>query len=82
MLRFGQPKQTASCPHDWDLYIRLEGEGIRELFAHLAAKKVISRRLEQMFYGQAEFEITDPDGYGVCIAEPLAEMSDLPTPEN
>lgn len=80
MLRCGDPSMPQRCPHDWDIYVRLEGGKIRELFAALSAKGSVTRRLERMFYGQAEFEITDPDGYGICIAEPLAEMSDLPTP--
>lgn len=82
MLRKGSPPAAASCSHDWDIYVRLSGGRIRDLFAHLSAKTIVSRRLERMFYGQAEFEITDPDGYGICIAEPLEDMSDLPTPEN
>jgi uncharacterized glyoxalase superfamily protein PhnB len=82
MLRRSSPTDCKRCPHDWDIYIRLEGDKIRDLFAALSAKGLVTRRLERMFYGQAEFEVTDPDGYGICIAEPLAEMSDLPTPEN
>lgn len=80
MLRCGAPLDRKRCPHDWDIYVRLEGGKIRELFAALTAKGIVTRRLERMFYGQAEFEITDPDGYGVCIAEPLTEMNDLPLP--
>ncbi len=53
---------------------------IRELFANLSTQPFLLQRRKRMFYGQAEFELTDPDGYGICIAEPLTEMSDLPTP--
>jgi hypothetical protein len=33
-----------------------------------------------MFYGLAEFEITDPDGYVVCLSQLLENAEDLPTP--
>jgi len=33
-----------------------------------------------MFYGLAEFEISDPDGYVICLSEELADCGDLPTP--
>jgi hypothetical protein len=33
-----------------------------------------------MFYGLAEFEITDPDGYVLCLGQLLEDDSDLPTP--
>jgi uncharacterized glyoxalase superfamily protein PhnB len=81
MLRKGASWATGKpCPHDWFIYVRLEGAKIRDLFALLSAKGIVTRRLERMFYGQAEFEITDPDGYAICIAEPLENMSDLPNP--
>lgn len=80
MLRRVAPSGKASCPHDWDIYIRLDGGKIRELFASLTAQGIVTRRLERMFYGQAEFEITDPDGYAICVAEALEEMNDLPAP--
>lgn len=81
MLRRGTPRvATSPCSHDWDVYIRMEGQKIRELYAALLKKQIVSRRLERMFYGQAEFEVTDPDGYSICIAEALEEMADLPAP--
>jgi len=36
--------------------------------------------LERMPYGLAEFEITDPDGYVLCLSQLLEDASDLPTP--
>lgn len=67
--------------YNWDVYLRLAGDQIRSLYARLSTRKVISRRLERMFYGLAEFEITDPDGYVICLSEELDDMSDLPAPE-
>jgi uncharacterized damage-inducible protein DinB len=52
------------------------GEGLRELHARL-----LTRRLERMFYGLAEFEVRDPDGYAICLSQELADASDRPTPE-
>jgi uncharacterized glyoxalase superfamily protein PhnB len=67
--------------YDWDVYLRLDRTPFRELFAALSQRGVVTRRLERMFYGLAEFEITDPDGYVVCLSQSLAEASDLPQPE-
>lgn len=62
----------------WDVYLRLAGGRIREVFADLSARGVVTRRLERMFYGLAEFNVRDPDGYVLCLAEELADLSDLP----
>jgi hypothetical protein len=45
------------------------------------ATSMVTRRLERMPYGLAEFEITDPDGYVLCIGQALDDADDLPTPE-
>lgn len=37
--------------------------------------------LRAMFYGLSEFEITDPDGHVLCLAEKLRNDRDLPKPE-
>jgi len=73
-------------PYRWDVYLRLEGGRIRKLIQELSALLPIEggriqRRLERMFYGLCEFEIVDLDGYVICLAEPLRDDSDLPTPE-
>lgn len=81
MLRRGTPMaMPAPRPYDWDIYLRLEGTPFRELFAALNAKSIVTRRLERMFYGLAEFEITDPDGYVICLSQELPDSGDLPTP--
>lgn len=63
----------------WDVYLRLRGGNIRELFASLQGRAVIARRLERMPYGNAEFEVEDPDGYRLCFGEFLTGAEDLPT---
>ncbi|MCY2934314.1 MAG: hypothetical protein NT172_09165 [Planctomycetota bacterium] len=67
--------------YKWDLYIRLEATPFLELYAFLTAKNVVSRRLECMFYGMTEFEITDPDGYVICLGQFLEETDGIPMPE-
>ena len=81
MLRRGVPP-TRSAPrqYDWDVYLRREGERFRDVFAAFNARGIVTRRLEQMPYGLAEFEITDPDGYIICLSQQLADGSDLPKP--
>jgi uncharacterized glyoxalase superfamily protein PhnB len=81
MLRRGSPLvRPQPRPYDWDVYLRLEGSQFRGLFAQLNERGIVTRRLERMFYGLAEFEITDPDGYVVCLSQPLESADDLPTP--
>jgi uncharacterized glyoxalase superfamily protein PhnB len=81
MLRRGSPPvRSKPRPYDWDVYLRLEGSPVRELFAQLSARGIVVRRLERMFYGLAEFEITDPDGYVLCLSQALEDAGDLPTP--
>ena len=82
MLRCGSSKALTGPRHyKWDVYLRLSGGQIRQRFAELTSRRVVSRRLERMFYGLAEFEIRDPDGYVLCLAEELGDSQDLPTPQ-
>jgi len=81
MLRRGSPPVRAKPrPYDWDVYLRREGSRFREVFAAFSARGIVTRRLERMPYGLAEFEITDPDGYVVCLSQQVEDASDLPTP--
>jgi catechol 2,3-dioxygenase-like lactoylglutathione lyase family enzyme len=81
MLRRGSPPvRSKPRTYDWDVYLRLEGSRFREVFTQFSARGIVTRRLERMFYGLAEFEITDPDGYVICLSQLLEDASDLPTP--
>jgi uncharacterized glyoxalase superfamily protein PhnB len=81
MLRCAAPPvRPHPRPSDWDVYLRLEGSRIREIFARLSALGSVTRRLERMFYGLAEFEITDLDGYVICLSQEIDDASDLPAP--
>jgi uncharacterized glyoxalase superfamily protein PhnB len=91
ILRHGQTELMLRCAtskarpgrrqYKWDVYLRLGRGQIRQLFAELTHRGVVSRRLERTFYGLAEFEIKDPDGYVLCLAEELEDSQDLPTPQ-
>jgi uncharacterized glyoxalase superfamily protein PhnB len=81
MLRRGSPPTASKrAPYDWDVYLRVENPRFREVFAQFSARGIVTRRLERMFYGLAEFEITDPDGYVICLSQLLEDASDLPAP--
>lgn len=81
MLRRGVPTaRPQPRPYDWDVYLRREGTHFREVFAAFTARGIVTRRLEQMPYGLAEFEISDPDGYVLCLGQELGDASDLPRP--
>ncbi len=81
MLRRGAPPaRTQPGQYDWDVYLRIENPRMREVLAAFQARGIVTRRLEQMPYGLAEFEITDPDGYILCLSQMLENASDLPTP--
>src|SRR5262245_8902871 len=81
MLRRGAPPvRPPSRLYDWDVYLRREGNRFRELYAAFNARGIVTRRLERMPYGLAEFEIMDPDGYVLCLSQFLDDAVDLPTP--
>jgi hypothetical protein len=81
MLRRGlPPARSTPRQYDWDVYLRREGQSFREVFAGFNARGIVTRRLEQMPYGLAEFEITDLDGYVICLSQQLEDASDLPKP--
>lgn len=82
MLQCGTPAvRPRERQYRWDVYLRLQGQKLCELFATLSQRGVVTRRLERMFYGLCEFEITDPDGYVICLSEALPNDSDLPSPQ-
>jgi hypothetical protein len=81
MLRRAPPTaRRPARPYDWDVYLHREGPLFREVFAAFRAHGLVTRRLERMPYGLAEFEITDPDGYVICLSQELEDASDLPLP--
>jgi uncharacterized glyoxalase superfamily protein PhnB len=80
LRRSDVPARSKPRPYDWDVYLRMDGGRFRDLFARLNERGIVTRRLERMFYGLAEFEITDPDGHVICLSHALEGDEDLPTP--
>jgi catechol 2,3-dioxygenase-like lactoylglutathione lyase family enzyme len=81
MLRRGSPPvRSQPRQYDWDIYLRLESNRFREVYAQFNSLGLVTRRLELMDYGLAEFEITDIDGYVICLSQLLEDASDLPSP--
>ena len=62
----------------WDVYIRIEGGKIRELFAALKPHVEVVRELQLMPYLYAEFDIRDPDGFRLCFGEEVGPVDDIP----
>jgi hypothetical protein len=60
------------------VYIRLQGEELTQLLDHARRRTPLVRGPELMTYGQVEFELEDPDGYRVCVAEALADTKGFP----
>ncbi len=81
MLRRGTPTvRPEPRQYDWDVYLRREGDRFHEVFSAFSDRGIVTRRLERMPYGLAEFEIMDPDGYVICLSQFLEDAGDLPTP--
>src|SRR5262249_38533241 len=70
---------TAAAPgSDWSLYLRMSGGRLLELAQQIALRTPLLRGPERAFYGQVEFEVADPDGHLICIAEPLPAHVQVP----
>ncbi|MBI1325350.1 hypothetical protein GC170_19470 [bacterium] len=84
MLQCGDPiAEHPPKPYQWHVYLKVTGVDMLDIYGKLEAAGRTHRRLERTFYGMAEFEVVDPDGYVICIAQELGpgEGLDLPTPE-
>lgn len=71
------PRPTGRA-YDWDVYIRLQGNALPDLATHAARYAAVVRGPELMPYGQVEFEVQDPDGYRLCLAEVLSDVRSYP----
>jgi catechol 2,3-dioxygenase-like lactoylglutathione lyase family enzyme len=79
MLRkAGAPVVRSPSAYDWDVYIRLTGGELTNLLDHARRTTPLVRGPELMPSGQVEFELEDPDGYRVCVAEALADTRGFP----
>lgn len=64
--------------YDWDVYIRLDGGELTQLLDHARRRTPLVRGPEVMPAGQVEFELEDPDGHRVCVAEVLTDTTGFP----
>lgn len=78
MLRRSNVPPSPSRRGDWDAYVRVQGNVLRELHRRLAARGHVVRGLERMPYGVVELEVRDPDGRHLCFGEDLADAADIP----
>jgi len=70
---------TPSPPRvGWAVYLRLEGGQLLALAEGVRRQTPLLRGPERMFYGQVEFEVADPDGHRLCIAEVLSASAEVP----
>lgn len=78
LRRSRQPVPRVPMAHDWDVYLRLEGEALTTLLDHARRRTPLVRGPELMPYGQVEFELEDPEGHRICIAEVLTDSTGFP----
>lgn len=78
LRRAHAPLARAVDAYDWDVYIRLEGGELTALLDHARRRTPLVRGPEVMPSGQVEFELEDPDGHRVCVAEVLADTTGFP----
>ena len=67
-----------SAHGDWDVQIRLRGEQLVALLDQARRRTPLVRGPEVMPDGHVEFELEDPDGYRVCVAERLTDTRGIP----
>ncbi len=73
---------NASGPVDpkvWSLYLRLSGAELLQLHARVASSTQVLVGPWRKPYGDAEFEIADPDGHRIVLGEVLPTDIDLPS---
>ncbi|WP_396207408.1 VOC family protein [Gemmatimonas sp.] len=78
LRRAPSPVARARDSYLWDVYIRLAGEALTALLDHARRRTPLVRGPELMPSGAVEFELEDPDGYRVCVAEVLSDTRGFP----
>lgn len=62
----------------WSVYLRMAGGQLLEFAEAVRKHTELAREPERMLYGQVEFEVVDPDGHVICVAEPLPTEAKVP----
>ncbi len=78
LRRTASPVSRARDSYQWDVYIRLAGEELTALLDHARRRTPLVRGPELMPTGAVEFELEDPDGYRICVAETLSDTRGFP----
>lgn len=78
LRRATSPVARVRDSYQWDVYIRLAGEALTALLDHARRRTPLVRGPELMPSGTVEFELEDPDGYRVCVAEVLSDTRGFP----
>lgn len=72
------PAPKSRDSYEWDVYIRLAGNELTALLDQARRRTPLVRGPELMSNGLVEFELEDPDGYRVCMAELLSDTRGFP----
>jgi catechol 2,3-dioxygenase-like lactoylglutathione lyase family enzyme len=72
------PVVRVPTAYDWDVYLRLSGGELTAVLDHARRSTPLVRGPELMPYGQVEFELEDPDGHRICVAEALEDTRGFP----
>jgi uncharacterized glyoxalase superfamily protein PhnB len=69
----------ASRQNGWSVYLRMSGGQLLEFAEAVRRRTALAREPERTLYGEVEFEVVDPDGHVICVAEPRARDASVPT---
>lgn len=78
MLQRNERVFGSASESGWSIYLRMSGGRLLEFAAAIGKLAKVVRASERMPYGQVEFEIMEPDGHVVCLAELLPEGAKVP----
>jgi len=78
MLRRNEAAGQKQPTRGWSVYLRMTGSRLLELAEAVRGRTELTRGPERAIYGQVEFEVADPDGHVICVAEPLPEDVNVP----
>jgi catechol 2,3-dioxygenase-like lactoylglutathione lyase family enzyme len=68
-----QSSHEAPISLGWAVYIRVTGNQLLDLAAHVRARVPLSREPERMPYCDVEFTVADPDGHELVLSEQLPD---------
>ena len=78
MLQCNEGVGSSASRGGWSIYLRMSGGQLLDFADAIGKHAEIARGPERMFYGQVEFEVVDPDGHVICLAEALPDDAKVP----